>query len=69
MERTRTAFVAFVAVLLTAGYLASQLSFFNGSATEWAMKTDSPTFHGLALALLLGSVVIGFASRNEVNER
>lgn len=51
--------MAFVALLLCAGYAGSQWFALTGRASEWARIVDVPSVQGLAAALLLGLLVLG----------
>lgn len=66
MMKTLRLAVAATAILgLGAGYLASQVAFFQGAAAEYAQALDGPIVRWLSLALLAVAIVLAFVPSRE----
>ncbi len=65
MTRIRLLLATIVSILLTAGYLASQLAFKNGSAAEYATKVDQAPVVLLSLGLFILAVIFLFLPDKE----
>lgn len=65
MKRIRLVLAAISALLLAAGYAASQLAYFNGTADAYAAKVDQGPIIGLSLVLFLVAIVLGFVPQKE----
>jgi len=65
MKRIRLLLAAISAVLLAAGYAASQLAYFQGTPDTYAAKVDQGPVIGLTLLLFLVAVVLGFLPDRE----
>lgn len=60
MKTVRSALALVICLLLALGYAASQWAFFHGQAADYAKRVDTPPVRLLALALLIGCVVLTF---------
>lgn len=65
MKTIRLVLALIVLLALGAGYAASQLAYFQGRAAEYAASVDTPLVQGLALLLLLGTVILAFVPDRE----
>jgi hypothetical protein len=60
MKTLRTVLAIATVALLTAGYAISQYALFNGWASDYALRMDSPAVSRLALVLLVVILGLGF---------
>jgi preprotein translocase subunit SecG len=60
MAFVRTAVALITLVLLTGGYAASQLAFFNGSTAQYIAALDASPVPMLSLGLLVTLVILAF---------
>ncbi len=60
MALVRTAIALITLVLLTGGYAASQLAFFNGTTAQYIAALDASPVPMLALGLLVALVILAF---------
>lgn len=60
MRSLRTALTVAALVLLSAGYAASQIAYFQGRFIEYAARVDTPPVWALSGLLLLVAVVLTF---------
>lgn len=67
MKLARLIVGVLLAVLLTAGYAASQWMTLQGRAAEWAAKVDQPPIRLLALVLLLAATALAFVPDREAS--
>jgi len=65
MRTARFVVVVVLTVLVVGGYAASQVAYFNGTATEYAAKVDTPSIRILSLLLLLVSIAMAFVREPE----
>jgi succinate dehydrogenase hydrophobic anchor subunit len=65
MKTLRVVLSAVSVILLLAGYLASQYTALNGTASDYASKVDQPPVRLLALLLLVAAVVLAFIPERE----
>lgn len=67
MKTLRLGLTLAAALLLTGGYLASQYSYFNGRAAEFAAKMDDPPIRWLATLLLMAAIALSFVRQEETS--
>lgn len=60
MRSLRTALTVAALVLLSAGYAASQIAYFQGQFIEYAARVDSPPVRALSGLILLAAVVLAW---------
>lgn len=65
MTNLRTALSALLAVLLVLGWGGAAFAAMNGTASDWAVKTDAAPIRLLSLVALVGSVVLAFVPERE----
>jgi hypothetical protein len=65
MKTLRYALSIGALVLLGAGYFASQYFALNGTAAEWTVRIETPAVPWLALALLVGAIVLSLKPEKE----
>jgi len=58
MKALRAVLAVFSVVALAGGYAASQTSYFEGHATQYAVETDVPWMRSACLALVLVAAVL-----------
>ena len=68
MKKVRMLVAVVAMVLLAAGYLASQFSYFQGTASEYAAKVDTQPVVMLSLIVFLVALVLFFIPDREETE-
>lgn len=68
MKSLRYGLSILTVVLLTAGYLGSQIAALNGTAADWAAKVDRPPIVSLALVIFLAALVLCFVRDREESD-
>lgn len=68
MNRIRLLLAGTTAVLLTAGYLASQRAYFGGTFAEYAAKVDQLPIVLLSLFLFIAAVALCFTRDKKESE-
>jgi hypothetical protein len=58
MKKVRMLVAGVAMLLITAGYLASQFAYFQGTAAEYASKVDSPPVVMLSLVIFVTALVL-----------
>lgn len=68
MSKVRLLLAGITAVLLTAGYLASQQAYFGGTFAEYSAKVDQPPIVLLSLVLFITAIAFCFIRDKKESE-
>ncbi len=58
MKQLRLTLSVIVLLLLAAGYIGSQVAYFQGTAPDWAARMDTPVIAALAMIVLVVAIVL-----------
>lgn len=68
MSKVRLLIAGITTALLTAGYLASQVAYANGTSAEYAAKVDQQPIVLLSLVLFLAAIALHFIPQSQEPE-